>query len=186
MRKRNILVLLLLISLMAFVFMSRGYIGSLVHPLPFEGPYNGTVIDAATGKPIGGARITAKWWCYDSPDPHFGNYWVYASATSDENGHYEISKPRRRGGWFGGSFTLHVEAKGYVPMAAVTPDKPPLPTSTKTYPFIDTRAFASLPASLDIRLNPFRPVLLEALKSENAEYRRMAAEELRKMAKDAE
>ena len=77
MRKRNVFVLLLLISVAAFVFMSRGYIGSLVHPLPFEGPYDGTIIDALNGSLVEDARITATWWCYDSPDPHFGNYWIY-------------------------------------------------------------------------------------------------------------
>jgi hypothetical protein len=48
MKKRNVLVLLLLISLTIFVLMSRGYIGSLVHPLSFEGPYSGMIIDAST------------------------------------------------------------------------------------------------------------------------------------------
>jgi hypothetical protein len=53
MRKRHVLrVLLLLISLIAFVLMSGGYIGSLVHPLPFEGPFNGTIIDALNGNSI--------------------------------------------------------------------------------------------------------------------------------------
>ena len=53
MRKRHVLrVLLLLISLITFVLMSRGYIGSLVHPLLLEGPFNGTIIDALNGNPI--------------------------------------------------------------------------------------------------------------------------------------
>ena len=99
MRKRHVPIVLLLISLIAFVLMSRGYIGSLVHPLPFEGPYNGTIIDALTGNPIASAMVKADWWCYDSPDPHFGNYWIHTSVTSDKNGHYEIKKPNRRGGW---------------------------------------------------------------------------------------
>jgi hypothetical protein len=185
MRKRNVLVLLLLVSLTTYVFISRGYIGSLVHPLPFEGPYNGTIIDDFSGNPVENARVMANWWCYDSPDPHFGNYWVHVSVTSDENGRYEIKKPYRRAGWFGGSFTLSVNAKGYVPVVAVMPDEPPLPPSTKAYPFRDTRAYASFPESMDIRLKPFKPVLLEALKSENAQYRWMAADELGKIGKDA-
>jgi len=185
MGKRNIIVLLLAISLTAYVLLSRGYIGGLVHPLPFEGPYDGAIIDAATGLPVEQARVTAKWWGYDSPDPHFGNYWVYASALSDENGRYEIKKPHRRGGWFGGSFTLSVNAKGYVPVVAVAPDEPPFPPDTKAYPFTDTRAYASFPASLDIPLDPFGPVLLEALTSDNAQYRWKAAEELGKIGEDA-
>jgi hypothetical protein len=186
MRKRNGLILLLLISLTAFVFMSRGYIGSLVHPLPFEGPYNGTIIDALSGNPIEHAVVKADWWCYDSPDPHFGNYWVHISVTSDENGRYEIKKPNRRGGWFGGSFSLSVNSKGYIPVVLLLmPNGPPLPSSTKAYPFIDTRAYADFPASLDIRLKPFRPVLLDALNSEKVQYRWMAAEELGKIGKDA-
>jgi len=67
----------------------------------------------------------------------------------------------------------------------VTPDKPPLPPSTKAYPFIDTRAYASLTKSMDIRINPFKPVLLRALKSKTTQYRWLAAEELGKIGKDA-
>jgi hypothetical protein len=187
MRKRHVpVVLLLLISLIAFVLMSRGYIGSLVHPLPFEGPYYGTIIDALNGNPIENAMVKADWWCYDSPDPHLGNYWVHFSVTSDKNGHYKIKEPNHRGGWFGGSFTLSVHAKGYIPAVLVLmPNGPPLPPSTKAYPFIDTRAYASLPASLDIQLNPFRHVLLEALEAENAQYRWKAAEELGKIGSGA-
>ena len=81
---------------------------------------------------------------------------------------------------------MSVNAKGYIPVViALMPNDPPLPQSTKEYPFVDTRAYASLPASLDIQLNPFKPVLLEALKSEKAQYRWMAAEELGKIGEDA-
>ena|GEM_PF-3739142 len=185
-RNHYVFLFVLLVLLMIFVFTSRGYIGSLLRPLPFEGPYSGTIIDTLSGNPIKSARVMADWWCYDSPDPHFGNYWVHIFVTSDENGRYEIKKPRRRGGWFGGRFTLSVNANGYIPVVlALMPNDPPLPPSTKAYPFIDTKAYASLPANLDIRLNPFRPVLLEALKSENAQYRWKAAEELGKIGKDA-
>ncbi len=185
MKKRYILIFLLLVSLTAYGFMSRGYIGSLVHPLPFEGPYNGMIIDALSGNPVEGAEVIGKWWCYDSPDPHLGNYWVYVSVASDENGHYEIKKPNRRAGWFGGSFTLNVNAKEYIPLVVVTPDEPPLPPSTKEYPFKDTRAYASLPKSMDIRLNPIKPVLLGTLNSEITQYRWMAVKELGKIGKDA-
>jgi HEAT repeat protein len=89
-----------------------------------------------------------------------------------------INKPKRRAGWFGGSFTLSVNSKGYIPVVAVTPDYPPLPPSTKAYPFMDTRAYASFTKSMDFRLNPFKPVLLESMKSEKAQYRLMAANEL--------
>jgi hypothetical protein len=143
------------------------------------------IIDALSGRPIEGARVKAEWWCYDSPDPHLGNYWIHISVTSDENGYYKLKRPNRRAGWFGGSFSLHVNAQGYVPVVVVTPDKPPLPLSTQTYPFIDTRAYASLPKSMDIRLNPFKPRLLKALMSENTQYRWRAAEELGKIGHDA-
>jgi hypothetical protein len=186
MRKRKIIVFLLVVSFAVYVFLSRGILGSLVHPLPFEGPYNGIVIDSVSGNPIEQAEILADWWCYDSPDPHLGNYWVKISVTTDKNGRYEISKPRRRGGWFGGSFTLSVNAKGYIPLLiALKPNGPALPAETKAYPFIDTRAYVSLPPTLDIRLNSFKPVLLENLNSENTEYRRMAADELAKIGKSA-
>jgi len=179
MRKSALFIIMLLtVVLAACVFLSRGYVGSLVHPLPFSGPYQGMIIDAATGKPVAGAAVRAQWWCYDSPDPHFGNYWVYASATSGEQGRYKIKKPNRRAGWFGHSFTLQVNAQGYVPVVIVTPDDPPLPEDTKAYPFTDTRGFRCLPETMDIRLKPFRPVLLEALASDNAQYRWVAADEL--------
>jgi hypothetical protein len=185
MKKRHTLALLLLVPLTASVFISRGYLGSLLHPLPFDGPYNGTIVDAATGKPVADARVVAKWWCYDSPDPHFGNYWITISATADEGGRYELKKPRRREGWFGSSFTLSINARGYVPVVVITPDIPPLPPATRAYPFTDTRAYPSLPSSLDITLNPFRPILLETLISENNDYRGMAALELGNIGNDA-
>lgn len=185
MRKRYLLVFLLFVSLTVYVLMSRGYIGSLLHPLPFDGPYHGMIIDSLSGNPVEGASVIAKWWCYDSPDPHFGNYWIYVSVTSNENGNYEIKKPNRRAGWFGGSFTLNVNAKGYIPVVIVTRDEPQIPPSTKAYPFIDIRAYPSLPKNMDISLDPFKPILLEALKSENTQYRWVAAEELGKIGKDA-
>ncbi|MBU0728945.1 MAG: HEAT repeat domain-containing protein [Proteobacteria bacterium] len=137
------------------------------------------------GKPVKAAGVMAEWWCYDSPDPHFGNYWVRVSATSDENGHYEIKKPHRRAGWFGGSFTFRVNARGYVPVVVLMPDYPPLPLSTKAYPFVDTRAYAFLPETLDLRLNSFKPVLLAALTSDNAQYRATSARELGEIGSNA-
>lgn len=181
MKKRYIFILLLLLPLIAYVFISRGYIGSLVHPLPFTGPYSGLIVDASTGKPVAGARVVAQWWCYDSPDPHLGNYWITLSAISDERGRYQLNKPRSREGWFGSSFTLSINAQGYVPVVMVTPDDPPLPESTRTYPFTDTRAYPSLPATLDITLNPFLPILLETLHAENSDYRWRAASEIGKL-----
>ncbi|MCW7077492.1 MAG: carboxypeptidase-like regulatory domain-containing protein, partial [Candidatus Syntrophoarchaeum sp.] len=47
------------IFLILFILTNRGYIGYLIHPLPFDGPYSGTVLDASTGKPIAGAKIVA-------------------------------------------------------------------------------------------------------------------------------
>ena len=53
----KIFLFLALIFLVLFILTNRGYIGYLIHPLPFEGPYSGTVMDESTGKPIAGARI---------------------------------------------------------------------------------------------------------------------------------
>ncbi|MDY6989897.1 MAG: HEAT repeat domain-containing protein [Thermodesulfobacteriota bacterium] len=186
MTKRYFIFAGLILALVAYALVSRGYVGSLIHPLPFGGPYSGTVLDASNGKPIKGATVQAAWWCYDFPYPHIGEYWVYAVATTDEKGRYEIQKPRRRGGWFGGSFTLMSNAKGYIrSVFALEPSGRPLPASTKEYPFIDTRTDVSLPAKLDIRLNPARPVLLKALKSKKAQYRQTAADELGNIGEDA-
>jgi hypothetical protein len=185
-KKRYLLLLLLLLPLAAYAFMSRGYVGSLIHPLPFEGPYNGTVLDASTGKPIEGARVEAAWWCYDFPYPHVGEYWVYVTVTTDEKGRYHIKKPHRRGGWFGESFTFRGDAKGYIETVFVLePGGRQLPESTMEYPFTNTMSYVSLPKKLDIRLEPARPVLLKALKSDRANYRWVAADELGSMGKDA-
>ncbi len=180
MRGSSKFALLVVLLALAFVLSSRGYLGSLIHPLPFSGPYSGRVFDIASGKPIAGARVTAKWWCYDSPDPHLGNYWVDVSATTDAAGHFALSKPARRAGWFGGSFSFHVDAHGYVPAVALAPDDPPLPASTRAYPFVDTRQYSALPQRLDVPLTPLVPRLLQTLGSENAQYRALAAEELGK------
>jgi hypothetical protein len=154
--------------------------------LHFEGPHNGTLRDASNGNPIAGATVVAAWWCYDFPYPHIGEYWVYASATTDDKGHYEIKRPSRRSGWFGQSFTLRFNAKGYIEAVfALEPRGLPLPPSTKEYPFVDTTSHVSFPANLDILLKPARPALLKALTSDNPQYRWVAAEKLGGIGKEA-
>ncbi len=161
------------IFLVLFILTNRGYIGYLIHPLPFDGPYSGTVLDASTGKPIAGAKIVAMWACWDFPYPHIGDYVIYAHAISDEKGHYEIKRPRRRGGWFGGSFSLDVYAKGYLSagyyIAAKNSSKP------QPYPFSTITPLSKFPAVLDVQLKPAIPVLLRLLKSQKTTYRLRAA-----------
>jgi hypothetical protein len=175
----KIFLFLALIFLVLFILTNRGYIGYLIHPLPFEGPYSGTVMDESTGKPIAGARIIAIWSCWDFPYPHIADYFVYAHATSDEKGYYEIKRPKRRGGWFGGKFSLDVYAKEYIPaeyyIAAKNSYRPqPNPFSTIT-------ALSKFPTVLDIHLKPARPVLLKLLKSKKAIYRLWAGEKMVKL-----
>ena len=185
-KKRNIFLFVLLVFLMIFVFTSRGYIGSLVHPLPFDGPYRGTVVDASNGNPINGAKVFARWSCWDFPYPHIGEYSVYTQTTSNEKGHYEIKRPRRRGGWFGGDFSFDVHAKGYITAGFyLRPGSLPVPPDTKAYPFEDITSIPTFPAVLNVRLRPAKPILLEALKSDKALYRGVAAGKLGKIGKEA-
>ena len=187
MKKGIVLLFILLILVMGvYAFTSRGFIGSLIHPLPFEGPYKGTVLDSSTGKPIKGAIVEAAWWCYDFPYPHIGEYWVYVTATTDEKGRYRMEKPHRRGGWFGQSFRLRCDARGYIGAVLVLePDGPSLPESTLEYPFVKTMSYVSFPENLDIGLQPARPVLLEALNSTKANFRWVAADELGGLGREA-
>ncbi|MEA3435572.1 MAG: HEAT repeat domain-containing protein [Thermodesulfobacteriota bacterium] len=185
-KKRNIFIFVLLIFLVIFVFTSRGYIGSLVHPLPFDGPYRGTVVDASTGNPIANAKLIAYWSCRDFPYPHIGEYSVYTQTTSNEKGHYEIKKPRRRGGWFGGDFSFTVYAKGYIRAEFfLRPGSPSITGDTKTHPFYVATSVPTFPAVFNVRLKPAKPILLEALKSEKARHRGGAARQLGKIGSEA-
>ena len=167
---------LALIFLVLFILTNRGYIGYLIHPLPFDGPYSGTVLDTSTGKPIAGAKIVATWGCWDFPYPHIADYFVYAHAISDEKGHYEIKRPRRRGGWFGGNFSLNVYAEGYLSAGYYIVAKNS--SQPQPFPFSTITALSKFPAVLDVRLKPARPVLLRLLKSKKVTYRLWAAEKL--------
>jgi len=185
-KKRNIFIFLLFAFLIIFIFTSRGYIGSLIHPLPFDGPYRGMVVDASTGNPITDARVIASWLCRDFPYPHIGEYSVSAHATTDEKGLYVIKKPRRRGGWFGGDFSFTVYAKGYIWAGFyLRPGSPSLTGDTKAYPFEDITSIPKFPAVLNIRLRPAKPILLEALKSEKARHRGAAARQLGEIGSEA-
>lgn len=181
-QNHKILIFILVLFSMGWTVTSRGCAGSFIHPLPFEGHYEGIVLDRSNENPISGAEIEAAWWCHDSPDPHFGNYWVRVSATTDAKGRYRIEKPKRRAGWFSTDFSLSVTAKGYIKRVFILDPKGiPLPKDTKQYPFIETTTHVLLPAILNIQLNPSEPVLLKALQSDNRNYRIQAAEELGKL-----
>jgi len=181
-RNHKILIFISVLFAMVWIVTSRGCAGSFIHPLPFEGHYEGMVLDRSSEKPISGATIEAAWWCHDCPDPHFGNYWVRASATTDVKGRFRIEKPKRRAGWFSTDFSLSITSKGYIKRVFILDPKGiPLPQDTREYPFIDTTTHVSLPAILNIRLNPSESVLLKALQSDNRDYRIQAAEELGKL-----
>ena len=170
-----------------FVLTNRGWIGSLVHPLPFDGPKSGKVVDAERGRPVAGARITAIWGCWDFPYPHIAEYFVYSHTISDRNSHYEIKKPERRGGWFGGSFSLDIQAGGYIPagfyqrLGKAGDDG----TKTQAYPFMTVAAFSRFPETLDISLIPAKSVLLKELGSDNPDYRSIAARMLGEIGPEA-
>ena len=181
-QNRKILIFISVLFGMGWIVISRGCAGSFIHPLPFAGHYDGMVLDRSNGKTISGAEIEAAWWCHDYPDPHFGNYWVRASANTDAKGRYRIEKPKRRAGWFSTDFSLSITAKGYIKRVFILDPKGiPLPQETREYPFIETTTYVSLPSLLNIRLNPSEPLLLKALQSDNRAYRIQAAEALGKM-----
>ncbi len=175
-KKRNIFIFMLFVFLMIFIFMFVGCIGSWLHPLPFEGPYRGMIVDASNGKPIIGANIQATWMCWDSPYPHIAEYVVYAHSTTDEKGRYKLNRPRRRGGWFGGDFSITVYSKGYIKTKFYI--SPKIAPQIKVTPSEITIAVSKFQSILNIKLEPAKSILLEFLKSKNALYRSVAAEEL--------
>ena len=152
-------------------------------PLPFTGPYEGYVIDSTTGKPIEGAIVEAEWWCHDSPLPDGpGSFFIRTSSICDTNGFFRIEQETRRGGYFGSNFALKFKAKGYIPATLIGDiSNTPLPSSTISYPFIDTIKYESFPSALHIKIKPAGPVFLKLISSENVSYRKRAKEGLQKL-----
>ena len=148
--------------------------------LPFPGPYQGKVTDADSGKPIIGARVEAEWWCHDNPLPDGpGSFFVRSTTFTGERGGFHIEKETRRGGVFGSSFALKINAEGYIPAhILVIPSCEPLPPSTKAYPFIKTSAYKAPPNDLDVKLEPAAPAFLKALRSGEPLHRKVAREKL--------
>jgi hypothetical protein len=149
-------------------------------PLPFAGPYTGTVTDATTSQPIAHATVTAHWTCHDNPLPDGpGHNPVSATTATDRNGAFTLASPRRRGGWFGTDFHLAVAAPGYIDaICIVDPHGTPLPPSTVAWPFATTTTQASLPATLHLQLKPEGPVLQQALQSADPVVREIASKRL--------
>jgi Ankyrin repeats (3 copies)/Ankyrin repeats (many copies) len=151
--------------------------------LPFPGPYQGLVTDSETGEPIEAATVKAEWWCHDNPLPDGpGSFFVRSSTLTDEKGLFRLEKETRRGGLFGSSFVLKIDAEGYIPariFALRSGDS--LPPSTKAYPFSRSIAYKEFPDELDIKLAPAAPVLLKAMKSGKPRYQQTARERLTKL-----
>ena len=148
--------------------------------LPYPGPYNGTVIDAQTGKPISDAVVEAQWWCHDSPIPDSGgSFFVRSSTLTDGRGHFRLKKETSRGGLFGSSFVLKVSSDGYIPVCILAdPSNTPLPESTESYPFIDTTQVREYPAEVLVKLKPAVPVWLKAIRSGVPFHQKVAREKL--------
>jgi len=68
-RKLLYLVILALAISACTALASRGWLGSLLRPLPFTGPYEGLVLDLVTNEPIADAAVEGEWWCHDNPLP---------------------------------------------------------------------------------------------------------------------
>lgn len=151
--------------------------------LPYPGPYQGTVTDSDTDRPISGAKVEAEWWCHDNPMPDLpGSFFVRSSTITDERGSFRLRKETRRGGLFGSSFVLKVSAKGYIPvnLLPVSP-REPLPPNLEDYPFIRTVGFDKSQKQLDVKLSPAVPVLLKAMKSGIPLHQKVAREQLTKL-----
>jgi hypothetical protein len=155
----------------------------LFFPLPFTGPRNGRVLDAATGQAIAGATILAEWWCHDNPLPDGpGHYTIRTEVKSDQNGVFKLNPPARRRGWFGTSFTLQVSAREYIDaVLIVDPENTPLPPQTAAWPFAETSIHQALPETLTIQLQAAKPVIQNALSSPDPLIRQAAQEKLKSL-----
>ena len=136
-------------------------------PLPFEGPYRGAVLGAGDRSPVQGAEVEAAWLIHDNPLPDGpGHHHFRRIVRTDAKGRFEIEKPFHRRGFFGTEFVLSVRAPGYIEKVFILdPRNTPLPSSTAAYPFTETAVKTSFPETMDVVLNPAKPVLLMVLSS---------------------
>ena len=170
-----------------FIFMicmmaAIGVVGGC-YSVPLPGPFEGRVTDNQSDRPISGAEVEAESWCHDNPLPDGpGSFFVRSNTKTDKNGFFRLEKETRRGGLFGCSFTLKINAERYVPTNLLYEPKGfPLPPETVAFPFINTYALKEFPAKLKIQLAPAIPVFLKAIKSGDPIYQRTAREKLTKL-----
>ncbi|NLX04891.1 MAG: hypothetical protein GXY33_07085 [Phycisphaerae bacterium] len=110
---RNVLILLLLVGIAAAATLAVRF---LFPPLPFAGPYAGTVVDADSGTPIADARVCADGWRHDNPLPDgSGHDHVRSETRTDLAGRFILPESESRGGWFGTDFAIEISAEGYIP-----------------------------------------------------------------------
>ncbi len=164
-----------------------GYTGFLPS-LPYPGPFEGQVLDRNTNQPIPDAQMFCHWSCADLPIPHApGEVHHYAKAMSDASGRYRIERSSHRGGFAGCSFSITCKATGYIDVVLIGgPPEPVLPLSTQAWPFAETRIQEVIPERLDFSMKPALAILLKALKSDNSQYRQVAAEQLGHLGSDAQ
>jgi hypothetical protein len=90
-------------------------LGSCV-AVPLPGPFEGRVTDRQNGRPIAMAEVEAESWCHDNPLPDGpGSFHVRSNTKTNESGLFRLEKETRRGGLFGCSFALKINAEGYIP-----------------------------------------------------------------------
>jgi hypothetical protein len=66
-------------------------------PMPHAQTYTGVVLDDATGQPIPGIEVTAKWELADYPMLDGGsNYYVIVSAKTDADGKFVLPRSFHR------------------------------------------------------------------------------------------
>jgi hypothetical protein len=160
-------------------------LGQLFLPLPFAGPYHGTVTDSEAGHPIPDASVKVIWMRHDNPLPDgVGHKAIKALAKTDRNGVFHLEKQEARGGLFQTDVSIQVTAKGYIKRVLILdPKATPLPQQTIDWPFQDTSVHLSPPEPLNLKLKPALPVILEALHSKDPLIKQTAEEELRKQNK---
>jgi hypothetical protein len=158
-------------------------LGQLFFPLPFAGPYGGTVTYSEAGHPIPGAIVEVSWMRHDNPLPDgVGHNAIKASVQTDRNGVFKIERQETRGGLFQTDVSIKVTAKGYIKRVLILdPRGTPLPQQTIDWSFQDTSVHRSPPEPLKVKLKPALPVLLKALQSKDPLIQQIAEQELRKL-----
>jgi len=179
------LVVLACVALMAPPYAGAADIGTILRPLPFAGPYSGTVVDFERDSPIPGATVEVEWMRHDNPLPDGpGHHTIKASAKTDRNGVFKIEKQETRGGLSATDVTIRVTAQGYITRVfIIDPNalRSPLPQQTIDWPFQNTSVHVSPPVPLHVRLKPALPVILKALQSKDPLIKQTAEEELRRL-----